>query len=208
MIRHLQGGAFFCYNKQVSKKNLFKILLGSAVLAFGISQIHSRTIISEGGELGMELLLYHWFSLSPAFTSILFDVFFYSLAFFRYGKGYFKRAIFATVCYSGFYYLMEGKRLFIDLSSSLLLSAIIGALFVGIGCGLVISAGGACGSDDVITRLLSDHFSLSIGKSYILSDAFVLVLSISYIPLWAICFSLLSCTLSSALIDHLFHIQK
>lgn len=42
------------------------ILLGSAILSFGLYNIHEQTQVTEGGVLGMTLLLQHWLGLSPA----------------------------------------------------------------------------------------------------------------------------------------------
>ena len=42
------------------------ILLGSFVLAFGLYHIHSLSGVTEGGQLGLTLLLHYWFDLSPA----------------------------------------------------------------------------------------------------------------------------------------------
>ena len=46
------------------KKTVFTygiILLGSGILSFGLYNIHERTNVTEGGVLGMTLLLQHWF---------------------------------------------------------------------------------------------------------------------------------------------------
>ena len=50
------------------KKTVFTygiILLGSGILSFGLYNIHERTNVTEGGVLGMTLLLQHWFGFSP-----------------------------------------------------------------------------------------------------------------------------------------------
>ena len=44
------------------------LLLSSAVLAFGLYEIHSFSGVTEGGVLGAVLLLEHWFGVSPAIT--------------------------------------------------------------------------------------------------------------------------------------------
>ena len=49
------------------------ILLGAFILAFGMYNIHSRTVITEGGIWGIELLIDHWFGISPAFTAPFLD---------------------------------------------------------------------------------------------------------------------------------------
>ena len=40
-------------------------LAASAFLAFGLYNVHAVSQVTEGGVLGMTLLLEHWFSISP-----------------------------------------------------------------------------------------------------------------------------------------------
>ena len=48
-------------------KNAGLSVLGGAVLAFGVYEIHSISGVTEGGALGLTLLLDHWLGISPAF---------------------------------------------------------------------------------------------------------------------------------------------
>lgn len=49
-------------------KTILSILAGTAILAFGMVNIHKRVHITEGGVLGMILLLNYWFAIP---TSLL-----------------------------------------------------------------------------------------------------------------------------------------
>ena len=56
-------------------KRLFWLVLGTAILSFGIHNIHQRAAITEGGVIGLVLLLNHWLgipALSPRRCWILF----------------------------------------------------------------------------------------------------------------------------------------
>ena len=50
----------------ITRKKLAIILLGTAISSFGMYNIHQQTNITEGGVLGMILLLNHWFGISPS----------------------------------------------------------------------------------------------------------------------------------------------
>ena len=69
-----------------------------------------------------------------------------------------------------------------DLSGQPLIAALLGGVFVGIGVGLVVRAGGASGGDDVLALLLNKFTKLTLSKSYFMTDAIVLALSLTYIP--------------------------
>ena len=57
--------------KSFEKDRILYASLGSVILAFGLFNIHSQSQISEGGILGLTLLLYNWFSISPSITSAI-----------------------------------------------------------------------------------------------------------------------------------------
>ena len=52
-------------------KNCLSIILGSAILAFGLYNIHSISGVTEGGVLGLTLLLEHWFGISPSISGLV-----------------------------------------------------------------------------------------------------------------------------------------
>ena len=50
------------------------LLSGSFILAFGLYNIHSQSGVTEGGVLGLILLLDHWFGLSPSISLSLIHI--------------------------------------------------------------------------------------------------------------------------------------
>lgn len=70
------------------------LVLGSAVLAFGLFNIHSRTQITEGGILGLSLLLHHWLHVSPGILGFVLDAFCYLLGLKVLGWKFLKNALF------------------------------------------------------------------------------------------------------------------
>lgn len=182
-------------------KPYLTILLGACILSFGLYNIHSQCGITEGGVLGTELLLQHWFGISPAISSFVLDTTCYLLGLRFLGFSFLKYAAVATLCYSASYALWEQfPPLLPDLSAFPLLAAVIGGLFVGIGVGLVVRIGGACGGDDALAMVISKLSKLPIAKCYLVTDVTVLLLSLSYIPIWKIACSLVTVTISSILI--------
>ena len=177
------------------------ILLGSAILSFGLYNIHEQTQVTEGGVLGMTLLLQHWLGLSPAITSPVMDIACYLLAWRFLGNSFARYAITASLAFAVFHALWERfPPLLPDLSPYPVAAAILGAAFVGVGVGLVVRIGGACGGDDALALTFSHLSKWPIARCYLIADLTVLFLSLSYIPFTRILFSLITVTLSSALI--------
>ena len=126
----------------------------------------------------------------------------YIIGFRLLGTGFLKNAIFSTCCYALLYRFWEFTGPFLpSYADKPLIAAILGGLFVGIGAGLIVRRGGASGGDDALALILHQVTGWKISRSYFFTDFVVLMLSISYIPLRNIFFSLLTVTLSSAVIE-------
>ena len=185
------------------KKTLF-ICAGAAVCSFGIHNIHQQTGITEGGVIGMMLLLNHWTGISSALITPLLDLFCYLLAFKFLGARFLKISAISTLSVSLFYKIWElFPPLLPDLSGHPFAAAILGALFVGIGVGIIVRQGGSSGGDDALALSISRVTHLRLSFSYLFTDLLVLGLSLSYIPARRILFSVITVTLSSFLIDRI-----
>jgi len=191
------------YKKQnISLKHYALLLCGAAVLSFGLYNVHSQSGITEGGVLGMTLLLNHWFDISPSVSGIMLDLTCYFIGWRLLGNSFLKNAVFASCCFSLSYRVWEYFGYIIpDLSNHHLIAAVVGALFVGIGVGVVVREGGASGGDDALALVISHLTKCRISKAYLVTDLTVLCLSLSYIPFGKIVFSLITVTLSSFIID-------
>lgn len=180
------------------------LMLGSAILSFGLFNVHSRSGVTEGGVLGTTLLLNHWFGISPGVSEFIIDVICYALGFKLLGAAFLLYSFIASSCFAMFYTLWETiGPILPDFTNQPLIAAILGGLFVGVGVGIVVRAGGASGGDDVLALIINKYTRLTISKSYFMTDAIVLILSLSYIPLRRIVFSFITVTLSSFLIERI-----
>jgi len=188
---------------------LVYILLGAFILAFGMYNIHSRTIITEGGIWGIELLLDHWFGLSPAVTAPFLDGTCYLLGVVFLGKEFILKSLVGTLGYSAFYAVLEQfPPLLPDLNSVPLAAAVIGAIFVGIGAGIVVRQGGACAGDDALALAISKKLKCKISTAYLSTDMTVLLLSLSYITFRQIFYSLITVLLSGWIIEKIQNFKK
>lgn len=176
-------------------------LFGSAFLAFGLYHVHSFSGVTEGGVLGMTLLLKHWFDISPAVTGLVMNLLCYAVGAKVLGKEFIFYSIVATAGFSGSYKLWEQfPPLWPQLYEMPLLAALAGAVFVGIGAGLCVRVGGAPSGDDALAMGLSQLLHKKIQWIYLMSDLVVLVLSASYIPWNRLGYSILTVLLSGQII--------
>lgn len=185
----------------LSLRGVLVSIFASAFLAFGLYNVHSLSGVTEGGVLGLTLLLEHWFSISPSVSGAVLNVLCYGLGWKLLGKKFLAYSFLSTAGFSLSYKLYEQfPPLFPQIANYPLLAAFIGAIFVGVGAGLCVKIGGAPGGDDALAMSVSHVTGWSIEKVYLLSDLIVLLLSLSYIPVKRIGFSLLTVILSGQII--------
>ena len=178
------------------------LALGAAILAFGLYNVHSQSHITEGGVLGMTLLMEHWLGVSPAVSEVVLDGICYALGLRYLGKAFLPHALSATGCFALFYALNERiGPLLPNLGGMPLAAAVAGGVFVGVG--LVVRAGGAAGGDDALALVLSKKLGWKLPAAYLATDLTVLLLSLSYLPPVKIACSLVTVTISSFLIGRL-----
>ena len=189
--------------------NCFVLLVGSVIQAIGIYNIHSLADVTEGGVLGLTLLLQHWFEISPAVSSLVLNLVCYAIGWRTLGKEFIGYSLVSICIYSLCYSILEQfPPLWPDIVQFPLLAALLGALFSGIGAGLCVRAGGATAGDDALAMSFSHLFRWPIERIYLVSDLAVLLLSLSYIPLRRIAYSLLTVVLSGQIIGLIQKVHK
>lgn len=185
------------------------LLAGSAILAFGLCHIHAVSKITEGGVLGLTLLLQHWMHLSPALTGLILNGLCYLTGAVILGRSFVLYSAVAGGGFSLFYAVFEQfDPLFPSIGEHPLAASVAGALFVGVGVGLCVRGGGAPSGDDALAMSLSRKLGVSITWVYLISDLTVLALSLTYIPLRHIIWSLLTVVLSGQIIGWIQRIPR
>ena len=183
--------------------------LSSAFQAFGMYNIHAVADVTEGGVLGLTLLLEQWFAISPALSGLFLNGICYFLGWRTFGKEFIYLSMVAAGGFSVGYGICECfPPLWPEIANMPLLAALLGALFIGIGAGICVRTGGATCGDDALAMSLSKITHIDIQWIYLISDLTVLGLSLSYIPLKKIGYSLLTVILSGQIIGWIQKIPK
>ena len=187
--------------KEIKLSSVLLLLLGSAILAFGLYNIHSMSNVTEGGILGLTLLLEYWFGISPSVSGFVLTILCYFLGWKLLGKRFLIYSFISSIGFSVFYRIFEQfDPLFPNIGEKPLLAAVVGALFVGISVGLCVRVGGAPTGDDALAMSLERVLPLDIQWIYLISDLVVLLISLTYIPVSRITYSLLTVVLSGQII--------
>ena len=112
------------------------VVLSSAFLAFGLYHVHSFSGVTEGGVLGMTLLLEHWLHISPAVSGFVMNVLCYAMGWRLLGREFIGYSAVAAAGFSAAYKVFEQfPPLWTQLADMPLAASVVGAVFVGVGAG-------------------------------------------------------------------------
>lgn len=186
-------------------KTLGLILLGSLILAFGFYNFYYLNNITEGGVLGLLLLLKNLFNIEPSVANIIIDGLLLLLGYKFFGKKFFIYSIFASISFSIMYNWFEYIGPILPKIDSMLLSTILAGISVGIGVGIIVKAGAAAGGDDALALIISKFTSLHVGQVYMLGDISILLLSLLYLSVFDVFYSLIAVTISGKVIDYIYY---
>lgn len=190
--------------KTLKLKNIFFIMLGSAIFSFGIVHFNMQNNLAEGGFTGITLLLYARFNWDPSITNLILNVPLFFIGWKLLGRNVLIYTIIGTISVSVFlwFFQLPQIELHIPLREDLTLASLFAGTFIGIGLGIIFRFGGTTGGVDIIARLVNKYFHWSIGKTMFLFDACVITLSLlTYLSYREAMYTLVAVFVGTRLID-------
>ena len=148
-------------------------------------------------------------NISPAVSGFVLNALCYLLGIKTLGASFLFYSVIAGGGFSAFYAFFEQfDPLWPGLASMPLAAALLGAVFVGVGVGLSVRAGGAPGGDDALAMSLMKTLHQPIERIYLFSDLTVLALSATYLPFERLACSLLTVILSGQIVGLMLRVPS
>ncbi|HBS58954.1 MAG TPA: hypothetical protein DEA44_06805 [Firmicutes bacterium] len=154
--------------------NLLICTLGAASAAFGLEEFLIPNNIIDGGVIGVSILLGHLTHWPIGLFIVLLNLPFLYIAYQRAGKAFVWLSLFAISALALFTHYAHP---FPPVTRDLLLVAVFGGIFVGIGVGLIIRAHGSTDGTEIIAMLLSSRYCLSVGEIILFINVFIFILA-------------------------------
>ncbi|HJV31539.1 MAG TPA: YitT family protein [Bacillales bacterium] len=159
-------------------KNVVFILIGAAIMSFGLVHFNMQNKLAEGGITGITLLFYFLFKWDPSYTNLILNIPLFIIGWKLLGKNSFFYTIIGTVGVSLFLWIFQRNMLHMPLKNDMTLAALFAGVFVGIGLGIIFRFGGTTGGVDIIARLVHKYAGWSMGKTMFIFDVCVIALSL------------------------------
>ncbi len=160
-------------------RDYLTIILGITIYCVGLTGFLIPNKIVTGGMAGISLLLNFGFNIPLWITFAVLNTLLLLLAWKILGFQYVQKTIFGVVAITLILSVTEKLITHALISADPLLSSIIGAIFCGVGLGLVYSVNGSTGGTDIIGAIVTKYRYISMGRGLMYVD--VLIVSSSYL---------------------------
>jgi uncharacterized membrane-anchored protein YitT (DUF2179 family) len=166
-----------------------QLLFGTFLMAVGIVVFIAPMKLAPGGVYGIAIILHHLFGLPIGWSGLALDIPLLLLGIWILGPRFGLKTVVGIVSLSLFISLMEwvyGYKLLIDNPSAYFLLALFGAVFTGVGLGLVFKTRATSGGTDIIASILKKHIHLPLGTTLILVDSVIVIMALIAFRDWEI----------------------
>ncbi|WP_054655238.1 YitT family protein [Secundilactobacillus silagei] len=177
------------------------ITIGCAAYAFALIKFNIANQLADGGISGVTLILKGLFNFNPAYSTILINI---PLILFGYrflGRRAIIYTLYGTVMLSVFLWIWQQVPLSIDLHHDLFLAAMAAGITGGAGSGLLYRYGGTTGGTDIIARIFERFRGIPMGQTLLWLDILVLVVSLVYIDVRHMAYTILYSYVFSRLVN-------
>lgn len=180
--------------------SIIAIIIGTAIMGFGINSFNIPNHLAEGGITGISILIKLLFpAVDQGIVFFALNIPLFILGWKILGRTSFIYTILGTVSLSVFLSLFDGV-LPLPMDDRLLASLYAGVA-VGIGLGIIFRYGGTTGGVDIIARMLQKYWGVSMGRTLFFSDILVICASLIYLNLESAMYTLVAVFLAARVID-------
>lgn len=181
-------------------RNFVIIALGTALYAFGFVEFNMANHLAEGGVAGISLMLHFLMNIDPSYTNMILNIPLLFIGYRFLGRRTFFYTIWGIVSLSIWMFWFQRIPFTLNIHHDLLVAALLAGIFGGTGIGLVFRYGGTTGGADIIAKLIQIKKGAPVGKTFFIFDAIVLTLSLSYINLEQMMYTLIASFVSAQVV--------
>ncbi|WP_273724146.1 YitT family protein [Leuconostoc mesenteroides] len=178
--------------ERISIRDLIMIAIGTGMYGWGLINVNIPNDLAEGGISGITLILRALFNWNPAYTNLLLNVPLLFIGYRILGRRALIYTIWGIASLSFWLWLWQVVPTPPALHHDMLIAGIIAGIIAGFGLGIVFRFGGTSGGSDVVARIVEQKFSIPIGRTMFILDACVLLLSLVYINIVHMMYTLIA----------------
>ncbi|GEP18685.1 YitT family protein [Pediococcus argentinicus] len=176
------------------------IALGCCLYGLGLAVVNIPNNLAEGGVTGITLIIRALLKIDPAFSTIAINIPLILIGYRFLGKRALIYTIYGTFMLSFWLYVWQRVPISLDIHHDMFIAGILAGLAGGFGSGVVYRFGGTTGGTDVIARIFEKRRGIPMGRTLFALDAVVLTISLCYIDVLHMMYTLLAAYVFSRIV--------
>ena len=129
-------------------------IIGSGIMAVGISLFLLPNQLSSGGIAGIATITYYLLKIPMGTMILLINIPLFLFSFFKIGKSFFIKSLIGTISLS---YFIDFFDKFEPLTNDRLLACIYGGILIGLGTAILLKANSSTGGSDLISFIIKEY---------------------------------------------------
>ena len=187
-------------DESIRLTDLLMITIGCAIYGLGLVVINIPNNLAEGGVTGITLIFRALFGINPALSTVLLNIPLIIVGYRFLGKRALLYTIYGTLALSFWIFAWQKVPLNLNIHHDMFIAGILAGIAGGFGSGLVYRWGGTTGGTDVIARIIEKEYGIAMGHTLFALDAVVLSISLVYIDIVHMMYTLLAAYVFSRLV--------
>ncbi len=165
-------------NKKSLVKRTIEFIIGCFLIALAYNIFVVPNNLVPGNVGGLAVIFNRLFNIPNSIVILILNIFLLILSYILLGKEKTKATILGSLLLPVFVSLTENINIWLQIDTSqVLLSSIFGGIIYGFGAGIVFKAGFTTGGTDIINQIICKYGKTSMGKSMLMSDGLIVLLS-------------------------------
>lgn len=167
--------------KSKSQKIFFEIILtilGSFIMAIGVSQFLLPNQLSSGGVAGLATIFYYLFNIPMGVAIAVINIPLFIFSIFKVGKTFFIKSLIGTITLSVFIDILDKLE---ALTNDRFLACIYGGILIGVGTAIILKANSSTGGSDMVSLLAKEYnSSIKTSNVIVIIDIVIIILNMIF----------------------------
>ncbi|GGF84915.1 YitT family protein [Paenibacillus aceti] len=178
--------------------DIVTIMIGALIFALDVNLFVIPNDFGEGGVTGVTIILYYLFRWSPGLVNFVLNAILLVVGYKFLDKQTTVYTIIAVTFNSLFLYLTEGWTI---ASDNLMINAIFGGVFAGVGIGLIIKVGGTTAGSTILARIMNKYLDWNVSYALLFFDLIVAFASLFIIGVQSLMFTIVMLYIGTKVMD-------
>ena len=166
------------YNMPKIVSEIILTILGSSIMALGVSLFLLPNQLSSGGVAGVATITYYLLKIPMGTMILLVNIPLFIIAFFKVGKSFFIKSLIGTVSLS---YFIDFFDKFEPLTSDRFLACIYGGILLGLGTAIILKGGSSTGGSDIVSYVVKEFKpNVKVGNLIMIIDIIIVALNVVF----------------------------